>query len=40
MPQEFYELMEMFPQPVRAHPSVQYIPTPYGPPKPGGQGGE
>lgn len=39
MPAEFYQLMDLFPQPVRRQPSVQYIPTPYGPPvPPGGKG--
>ncbi|MCS7168727.1 MAG: ATP-dependent Clp protease proteolytic subunit [Gemmatales bacterium] len=31
MPVEFYELMTLFPQPVRQQPSVQYIPQPYRP---------
>ncbi|MER3417393.1 MAG: hypothetical protein C4297_14460 [Gemmataceae bacterium] len=31
MPEEFYQLMGLFPQPVRQQPSVQYIPVPYGP---------
>jgi ClpP class serine protease len=34
MPTEIYELMARFPQPVRRAPSVQYEPTPYGPPVP------
>ncbi len=34
MPREFYELMELFPQPVRRQPAVQYIPIPYGPQAP------
>ncbi len=39
MPREFYELMELFPQPVRGQASVQYIPVPYGPaPTPRGNG--
>jgi ClpP class serine protease len=32
MPTEFYQLMNLFPQPTRRQPAVQYIPTPYGPP--------
>jgi ClpP class serine protease len=32
MPAEFYQLMALFPQPVQRQPTVQYIPTPYGPP--------
>jgi ClpP class serine protease len=32
MPPEFYDLMNLFPQPVRRQPGVQYIPTPHGPP--------
>ncbi|MCS7015395.1 MAG: hypothetical protein NZM42_04650, partial [Gemmatales bacterium] len=31
LPVEFYELMTLFPQPLRQHPSVQYIPQPYRP---------
>ncbi len=31
MPVEFYELMTLFPQPVRRQPTVQYIPQPYRP---------
>jgi ClpP class serine protease len=31
-PKEFYELMSLFPQATGRTPSVQYIPTPYGPP--------
>jgi len=27
MPQEFLQLMSLFPQPVRRQPSVEYIPT-------------
>lgn len=34
MPEEFYQLMALFPQPTPRHPAVQYIPTPYGPPTP------
>jgi ClpP class serine protease len=38
MPAEFYQLMALFPQPVQRQPTVQYIPTPYGPPTtPGGK---
>jgi ClpP class serine protease len=33
MPTEFYELMALFPQPTQRQPTVQYIPTPYGPPR-------
>ncbi len=29
MPKEIYELMELFPQPVRMQPAVQYIPEPH-----------
>ncbi len=29
MPQEVYQLMELFPQPVRTMPTVEYIPVPY-----------
>ena len=32
MPKDLYQLMSLFPQPVRRRPAVQYIPTPYGPP--------
>jgi ClpP class serine protease len=32
MPKEFYGLMDLYPQPLRRQPSVEYIPTPYGPP--------
>jgi ClpP class serine protease len=32
MPEEFYQLMALFPQPTQKQPSVQYIPGPYGPP--------
>ena len=32
MPADFYELMSLFPQPTERQPTVQYIPTPYGPP--------
>mgnify|MGYP005838544537 CR=1 FL=1 len=34
LPQEFYQLMNLFPQPVQRQPTVQYIPTPYGNHKP------
>jgi ClpP class serine protease len=30
MPAEVYEFMALFPQPTRTHPSVQYVPVPYG----------
>ncbi len=33
MPKEVYELMALYPQPQQQRPSVQYIPTPYGPPR-------
>lgn len=33
MPQEIYELMELYPQPEQRRPSVQYIPLPYDMPK-------
>lgn len=36
MPREFYELMDLFPQPVRRQTTVQYIPLPYGPQTPRG----
>jgi hypothetical protein len=29
LPTEFYELMELYPQPAQRRPSVQYIPMPY-----------
>jgi len=32
MPEDFYQLMSLFPQPTQRQPSVQYVPTPYGPP--------
>ena len=38
MPAEFYELMELFPQATNRTASVQYIPTPYGPPTPRREG--
>ena len=31
MPEEIYQLMDLYPQPVRHHPSVEYIPLPYKP---------
>jgi ClpP class serine protease len=34
MPTEIYQLMALFPQPMQRQPSVQYFPTPYGPPSP------
>jgi ClpP class serine protease len=38
MPEEFYQLMALFPQPTQRQPTVQYIPTPYGTPtSPGGK---
>lgn len=30
LPEEFYDLMELYPQPPQRRPSVQYIPIPYG----------
>jgi len=33
VPQEIYELMELYPQPQQRRPSVQYIPLPYDAPK-------
>ncbi len=36
MPDEIYELMALYPQPLRRQPSVQYVPVPYGPPSSGG----
>jgi ClpP class serine protease len=32
MPDDFYQLMSLFPQATGRTPAVQYIPTPYGPP--------
>ncbi|MCA9082118.1 MAG: ATP-dependent Clp protease proteolytic subunit, partial [Planctomycetaceae bacterium] len=32
LPKVFYDLMELYPQPLRRQPSVQFIPLPYGPP--------
>ena len=32
MPKEFYDLMELYPQPMRQQSGVQFIPVPYGPP--------
>jgi ClpP class serine protease len=38
MPEEFYQLMALFPQPTQRQPTVQYIPTPHGPStSPGGK---
>ncbi len=34
VPDEVYALMELYPQPAQARPSVEYIPTPYQQPKP------
>ncbi len=31
MPSEIWELMSLYPQPVRRNPAVEYIPAPYGP---------
>jgi ClpP class serine protease len=38
MPQEIYDLMDLYPQPGQRRPSVQYVPLPYGPPHRGGRG--
>ncbi len=40
MPREVYELMELYPQPMRGRPSVQYIPVPYYPTPGRGRDGE
>jgi ClpP class serine protease len=32
MPEEFYQLLGLFPQPTQRQPTVQYFPAPYGPP--------
>ena len=32
LPKDFYDLMDLYPQPMRRQPSVQFIPLPYGPP--------
>jgi ClpP class serine protease len=32
LPEEFYQMMALFPQPTQRQPTVQYFPTPYGPP--------
>jgi ClpP class serine protease len=32
MPDDFYQMMAMFAQPMQRQPAVQYFPTPYGPP--------
>jgi ClpP class serine protease len=40
MPKDFYQLMSLFPQPVRRLPAVQYIPMPYGPPPPPAKDGK
>jgi ClpP class serine protease len=37
IPDEFYQLMALFPQPTQRQPSVQYFPTPYGPPSSSGE---
>lgn len=34
LPKDFYRLMDLYPQPMRRQPSVQYIPVPYGPREP------
>jgi ClpP class serine protease len=33
MPSEFYDMMALFPQPTQRQQTVQYIPSPYGPPE-------
>jgi ClpP class serine protease len=38
MPDEVYEFMNLFPQPTRARPSVEYIPIPYRSGSPGSSG--
>lgn len=38
VPKEIYDLMELYPQPLQARPSVEFIPTPYAPPQPKGKG--
>src|SRR5262249_14993917 len=40
MPKDFYQLMSLYPQPVRRLPAVQYIPMPYGPPPPPAKDGK
>jgi ClpP class serine protease len=35
LPADLYQLMNLFPQPTRRQPAVQYIPVPYGPPTAG-----
>ena len=37
VPREFLELMQLYPQPTRRQPAVQYVPRPYGPPSPDGR---
>lgn len=37
MPDEFYKMMGLYPQPTQRQPSVQYIPAPYGPPNSDGE---
>lgn len=39
MPEAVLELMSLFPQPVRAQSSVEYLPVPRGPGRPAGRGG-
>ncbi|MCX7623113.1 MAG: hypothetical protein N2Z82_05095 [Thermomicrobium sp.] len=34
IPEEVYQLMELYPQAVQRRPSVQYIPVPYEAPRP------
>jgi ClpP class serine protease len=38
MPEDFYKLMALFPQAIKSQPTVQYIPTKYGPPTSVGEG--
>lgn len=39
-PAQFYDLMELYPQPPQRRPSVQYVPIPYGQGEKGGLGGK
>ena len=33
IPSEVYQLMELYPQPAAIRPSVEFVPTPYAPPR-------
>ena len=33
IPEEVYKLMELYPQPTAMRPSVEFVPTPYAPPR-------